>query len=103
MSITFNGATINADSITVGNNAGCARTTSGGTTFCTIASTNVWEAFLTAPDTIEFRAQEASFFLTQGQDYFVNIFFEGTRPTSFTGRWLTEFSPNPNPVDVPEP
>lgn len=103
MSITFNGATINANSIAIGNGADCAGSTQGGTTLCTITPRNIWEAFLTTPGTIEFRAQDPSFFLTQGQSYFVNIFFDGIAPTSFTGRWLTEFSPNPNPVGVPEP
>lgn len=102
MSITFNGATINAAAIATGNGAACAGSTTGGTTFCTIGSPNdVWEAFLTTPDTIEFRAQNASFYLASAQTYFVNIFFDGPAPTSFTGRWLTEFAPNPNPV--PEP
>ncbi len=104
MSITFNGgATINADSISIGNGAACIGSTAGGTTFCTISPTNIWQAFLTTPGTIEFRAQNASFFLSQGQSYFVNIFFDGAAPTSFSGKWLTEFSPNPNPVAVPEP
>lgn len=103
MSITFTGATIDANSISVGNGAACAGSTAGGTTFCSISPTNIWVAFLTTPDTIEFRAQNASFYLSQGQSYFVNIFFDGSAPTSFTGRWLTEFSPDPNPVSVPEP
>ncbi|MEO7071716.1 MAG: PEP-CTERM sorting domain-containing protein [Rhodanobacter sp.] len=103
MSITFTGGgTINAPSIAIGNTSACAGSTTGGTTFCTIGSSNdVWEAFLTGPDTIEFRAQDASFFLTQGQSYFVNIFFDGMAATSFTGRWLTSFSPDP--TGVPEP
>ena len=103
MSLTFTGGTINANSIVIGNGAACAGSTAGGTTFCTISPTNIWEAFLTTPDTIEFRAQNASFYLSQGQNYFVNIFFDGAAPASFTGRWLTDFSPNPDPVSVPEP
>lgn len=101
MSITFNGGTINANSIAIGNGASCAGSTAGGTTFCTIAPNDVWEAFLTAPDTIEFRAQDPSFFLQSQQKYFVNVFFDGAAPTSFTGRWLTQFAPDP--TAVPEP
>lgn len=101
MTVTFSGGgPINAASVTVGNGAGCAGSTAGGTTFCTIGGTNdIWQAFITGPDTIRFLAQDPSFFLMQGQDYFVNIFFDGDTPTSFTGNWLTSFSPNP----VPEP
>ncbi len=106
MSITFNGGgAVNADSIAIGNGAACAGSTAGGTTLCTLGSSNnIWEAFLTTPYTIEFRAQDPSFYLSQGVDYFVNIFFDGAAPTSFTGRWLTEFAPDPTtPVSVPEP
>lgn len=102
MVITFTGGcTVNTDSITTGNGAGCAGSTGGGTTFCTIDPTDIWEAFLTGPDTIEFLAQDPSFYLSNGQNYFVNIFFDGSAPTGFTGKWLTSFSPNP--TGVPEP
>lgn len=98
--ITFTGGgTILPGSIAIGNGAGCAGSLDGGTTFCTIDPTNIWLAFETGPSSISFRAQNASFFIEQGQDYFVNVFFSGDTPTGFTGRWLTEFSPNP----IPEP
>lgn len=100
MIITFSGGgPIDANSITIGNGAGCAGNTGGGTTFCTIGPQDIWQAFQTGPDTIQFLAQNSSFFLSQGQTYFVNIFFDGATPTSFTGRWLTSFTPTP----VPEP
>lgn len=100
MVITFSGGgTINADAVAIGNSSACAGTTQGGTTFCTQGPTDIWEAFITGPDTIEFLAQDPSFYLSQGQLYFVNIFFDGDAPTSFTGKWLTSFAPNP----VPEP
>ena len=97
--ITFSGGgTINAASVGIGNSAACVGTTSGGTTFCTIGSTNdPWEAFLVGPDSIEFLAQNPSFDLINGQNYFVNIFFDGAAPTSFTGAWITTFTPNPTP------
>ncbi|MGC2411254.1 MAG: PEP-CTERM sorting domain-containing protein [Stellaceae bacterium] len=101
MIITFTGGgTIDSGSITTGNGAACVGSTFGGTTFCTISPTDIWEAFQTGPDTMEFLAQNASFDLVTGQDYFVNIFFDGATPTAFTGAWLTEFSPTPS---VPEP
>ena len=100
--ITFSGGgAIDPASVTIGNGANCGGTTTGGTTFCTISPTDIWEAFLTGPDTIEFLAQSPTFDLTTGQDYFVNIFFDGNTPTSFTGSWLTTFSPTPSAT--PEP
>ncbi len=101
MTITFaGGGTLDSASISVGNGANCQGTTTGGTTFCTISPTDIWEAFQTGPDSIEFLAQNSSFYLSQGQDYFVNLFFAGATPTSFTGAWLTSFQPAPS---VPEP
>lgn len=102
MEITFTGGgAINADSIITGNGANCGGSTGGGTTFCTISPTDIWVAFQTAPDTIQFLAQNSSFNLSQNQSYFVNVFFDGDTPTSFTGRWLTDFTPEP--TGVPEP
>lgn len=104
MVITFSGGgPIDVASATVGNGANCAGSTTGGTTSCTIGGTDdIWQAFVTGPDTIQFLAQDSSFYLSQGQDYFVNIFFDGNTPTSFTGKWLTSFTPTP-PTGVPEP
>jgi hypothetical protein len=102
MEITFTGGgTIDAASIATGNGAGCVGSTYGGTTFCTISPTDIWEATLVGPDSIDFLAQNASYYLTPGQEYFVNIFFDGATPTSFTGEWLTEYSPTP--TVTPEP
>jgi hypothetical protein len=98
--ITFSGGgAIDPASVATGNGADCAGTTSGGTTFCT--DSDIWQAFLTGPDTIEFLAQNPGFDLPAGQTYFVNIFFDGTTPTSFTGAWLTSFTPTPGAT--PEP
>jgi hypothetical protein len=95
------GGTILPGSIATGNGAGCAGTTSGGTTFCTVSPTNIWIAFETGPSSISFRAQDPTFFITTGQRYFVNIFFAGETPTAFEGVWLTSFTPDP--TGVPEP
>jgi hypothetical protein len=101
--ITFTGGgPVDAASIATGNGAACVGSTYGGTTFCTIGGTDdIWEAFQTGPDSMEFLAQSPTFYLTQGQDYFVNIFFDGDTPTSFTGAWLTSFTPTPS--TTPEP
>ncbi len=101
MVITFTGGgPIDVASIAIGNGAACSGTTYGGTTFCTIGTPNdIWQASLAGPDTIQFLAQNSTFFLTQGQDYFVNVFFDGDTPTGFSGAWLTDF----NPTGVPEP
>jgi hypothetical protein len=64
--------------------------------------TDIWEAFVTGPNTIEFLAQSAAYDITTGQDYFVNIFLDGAAPASFTGAWLTEFTPTPS-TGTPEP
>jgi hypothetical protein len=93
------GSPIDAAQIAIGNSAGCAGNGNGGTTFCTINPQDIWQASLIDPNTIEFLAQNPSFFVSTGQDYFVNVFFSGAAPTAFTGIWLTEFSPN----GVPEP
>jgi hypothetical protein len=96
----FGAGPIDVASVAIGNASNCAGTTTGGTTFCTIGPLDIWLAFVTGPDTISFRAQDPSFFLSPGQLYFVNVFFAAgtTAPTSFSGVWLTDFSPS-----VPEP
>lgn len=100
--ITFTGGgTIDTPSITIGNDSACVGSSGGGTTFCT-ASNDIWEAIQVGPDSIDFLAQNPSFDMTTGEYYFVNVFFDGATPTSFTGAWLTEFTPTP-PSSVPEP
>jgi hypothetical protein len=102
LEITFTGGgTLDSAAVDIGNGAACTGSTAGGTTFCTLSPTDIWEAFITGPDTIEFLAQDPSFDLLTGQDYFVNIFFDGATPTGFTGSWLTSFDPTPG--GVPEP
>jgi hypothetical protein len=96
--ITFSGGgTVDPASIAIGNGADCIGSTGGGTTFCNTFSDDIWQAFQTGPDSISFLAQDASFDMVQGQQYFVNIFFDGDTPTSFTGSWITSFTPNPTP------
>lgn len=100
MELNFTGGgTIDAGSVGIGNGAGCAGSTSGGTTFCTISPTDIWVATITGPSSIKFIAQSPTFFLSQGQNYFVNVFFDGDKPDAFSGKWLTTFS-GPG---VPEP
>lgn len=100
--ITFTGGgTILAGSIDLGNASACVGSTGGGTTFCTISPIDIWIATQTGPSSIAFRAQDPTFELATGQFYFVNVFFDGDTPTAFSGRWLTEFAPNP--TAVPEP
>jgi hypothetical protein len=100
--LTFEGGgPINAASIITGNAAGCAGSTDGGTTFCTVLPYDPWQAFQTGPDTIQFLAQDSSYSLDYNHEYFVNVFFDGDTPTSFSGRWLTDFTPAP--TGVPEP
>lgn len=101
MDITFTGGgTINAASVGIGNGANCVGSTNGGTTFCTNSPTDIWNATIVGPSSIDFRAQNPTFFLSQFQDYFVNVFFDGATPTGFTGAWLTTFSPVPEPASL---
>jgi hypothetical protein len=73
-------------------------------TFCTISPTDISKAFLVGPNTIDFLAQNPSFEITKGQNFFVNIFFDSASTTSCTGERLTEFSPvaaTPLPAALP--
>jgi len=95
--VTFTGGgTIDASSVAIGNASACAGSTGGGTTFCT-ATNDIWQAFVTGPDSIEFLAQSPTFDETTDEYYFVNVFFDGATPTGFSGSWLTEFTPTPSP------
>jgi hypothetical protein len=101
--ITFTGGgTIDAASVGIGNGAACVGSPGGGTTFCT-ATNDIWQAFRVDPHTMEFLAQNATFNLTTGENFFVNIFFDGATPTGFTGAWLTSFSPTPTPLPAALP
>ena len=102
--ITFTGGgPIDTASIAIGNASACVGSTNGGTTFCNISDgDDIFEAIQTGPDSIDFLAQNPSFYLVQGGDYFVNIFFDGATPTGFTGAWITSFSPTPGGA-TPEP
>jgi hypothetical protein len=85
---------IDANSIAIGNAAGCIGSTGGGTTFCTIGSPNdIWEAFQTGPKSIDFLAQNSNFFLSPGQQFFVNVFFTAD-PMGATFQFIDTFSPN---------
>jgi hypothetical protein len=95
--ITFTGATIDPNSILVGNSAACAGTTTGGTTFCS-NSLNPWQAFSLGSNSIEFLAPTTSDFVSTGTDFFVNVFFAGDLPTGFSGEWITDFTPAPTPL-----
>lgn len=102
MDLTFTGGgTINLASVLTGNGAGCTGSTGGGTTFCAYngSTYSIWEAAITGPSSISFRAQNPAFFLNPGRNYFVNVFFDGATPTGFTGSWITSFQPSA----VPEP
>ena len=100
MTLNFTGGgTIDAASVAIGNGASCAGNTNGGSTFCTIGPMDIWVATVTSPTSIKFTAQNPTYYLSQGQDYFVNVFFKGSTPTGFTGSWLTTYSPG----GVPEP
>ncbi len=92
------GGRILPGSVALGNASACAGSSGGGTTFCTVGPLDIWDAFQIDDHTIDFRAQNPTFFISPGQSYFVNVFFEGALPTAFSGRWVTDFSPK-----VPEP
>jgi hypothetical protein len=102
MTLSFlGGGIIDTASITIGNGASCVGSTGGGTTFCAVMPglvDYIWQANLISPDTITFLAPSPSVDLTSaGVFYFVNVFFDGATPTSFTGAWLTG-SPTATPL-----
>ena len=102
--ISFSGGgPIDAGSVALGG-AACSGTTTGGTAFCNFGLSPAagWTAFVTGPDSIDFLAQDPSLFLEQGDAYFANVFFDGAAPTSFSGRWLTQYAPTPADI-TPEP
>ena len=105
--ITFSGGgPIDTGSVALGNsgNSGCSGTTTGGSSFCNFGLSPAvgWTAFVTGPDSIDFLAQDPSFYIEQGDAYFANIFFDGAAPTSFSGEWLTQYAPTPTDI-TPEP
>ncbi len=105
LDVSFTGTgTIDPNSILLGNGAGCEGSTFGGTTFCTIGpfTSDIWLAFQTGPRSIEFLAQDPSFYLSPGQDFFVNVFFNGD-PPSADFIFLDNFSPTPTPLPAALP
>ena len=97
--ITFN-VPIDPDQITLGSDSDCAGREGGGTTFCT-DDLVPWTPVFTPSDSdsIAFFAPPGTS-LAPGQEYFVNIFLEGSLPTSepleFTGEWTGgESTPEP--------
>ena len=104
MDITFEGAGgFLPGFVTMGNTLACGPSHIGSTTFCTVPPPNhIWIGTVVDANSISFRAQEEDFLLSPGGHYDVRVFFSGAPPTSFTGRWLTEFSPEVL-GSVPEP
>lgn len=95
--ITFDlpqGTIIDPAQVTVGNGAGCAGGTFGGTTFCSTPFATPWTPTLVGTDGITFVAP-AGGDLVSGDTFFVNIFFAGPDPNgvAFSGAW----------TEVPEP
>jgi hypothetical protein len=91
------GAPIDSSSIPLGNNCG---NSPGGTLFCTISPTNIWKAFQTGPDSIEFLAQNASSALQPDQLFFVNVFFTSA-PSETATATFAFIDPTPLPAALP--
>src|SRR5215469_13892223 len=76
--ITFSlpfGSDIDPTLVSIGSAAGCQGGTFGGTTFCTTSGVP-WTPDLTSNNTLAFFAPAGND-LSPGQDFFVNIFFDG--------------------------
>lgn len=108
LDLTFSGVgPLDPAQIVIGNAAECSGGGGGGTTMCNspfFTSSSIWQAFLTGTNSISFRAQNLSQVLDKGEQFFVNVFFtDRTPPTnfSFTGVWITEFSPTPGQTPIP--
>jgi len=84
------GGSINVPSIATGNTDLCEGGTTGGTTMC--AGDSHWTVTDVSADSILFTAP-AGGDLTPGEDFFVNIFFNGHAPANAFGSFTT----------VPEP
>jgi hypothetical protein len=66
------------------------------TTFFNTSTISVWTASLIGPNSIEFFAPSPSAYLTTGQNYFVNVYFDTPAPTSFSGSFITAAVPEPS-------
>jgi hypothetical protein len=78
-------------------NPGCSGDALGGTVFCT-SQAHPWTIVFDSnhPNSIAFFAP-AGESLAPGQNYFANIFLQGTLPSSitFNGEWTAETAPEP--------
>jgi hypothetical protein len=84
-------------SVQLGNASACTGSTGGGTTFCT--GGDIWQAFQTGPDTIQFLAQSPAYYLAPGADFFVNVFFSSDPPgPTATFSFNPDFDPTPTPL-----
>jgi hypothetical protein len=101
--ITFD-VPLDPDQITVGSDSNCAGRETGGTTFCTDDGT-LWTSSYnpSVPDSIAFFAPPGTS-LAPGQEYFVNIFLDGSLPMSepvdFTGEWTGGEAATPEPASL---
>lgn len=94
--VTFDlpsGIILDPNQVILGSNSGCAGGSTGGTTFCALPFSMPWTPTLIGTNGIEFKS--SGDLLTQGDLFFVNVFFEGGDPNgvSFSGEFGT----------VPEP
>lgn len=96
--VTFSlpaGIILDPNQVILGSNSGCAGGPTGGTTFCALPFSAPWIPTLIGTNGIEFNS--SGDLLTDGDIFFVNIFFEGGDPNgaSFTGEFST---PVPEPT-----
>ena len=105
---TWNGPTVNGFTISFDLPGGvsidpmnlgttCDGTASGGTVFCAGPFGQPWDVEALTANSITFQAPDGEL-LTNGDPFFINIFFTGGDPAgvSFNGEWLTSPVPEPN-------
>ena len=75
----------------------CDGTASGGTVFCSSPFGQPWDVESLTANSITFQAPDGEV-LTNGDPFFINIFFTGGDPAgaSFSGEWETSPVPEPN-------
>jgi hypothetical protein len=88
------GIVLDPNQVILGNNSGCAGGSTGGTTFCASPFSTPWTATLIGTNEVLFKSSGDD--LTNGDIFFVNVFFEGGDPNGvfFSG----EFTPVPEPA-----
>jgi PEP-CTERM motif len=100
--ITFalpSGTAIDPAEVAIGSGDDCRGNSAGGTTFCVGSSSAPWRAVVIGTDSIEFFASPGNA-VTPGDNFFVDVFFNGPDPSgaAFSGSWTISSVPEPGTI-----